>query len=407
MSRLYVGSEIGTLKRVLVHRPERALDHLTPSNYRDLLFDDVLSVSRAAEEHDVFVETLEKQGVEVLHLHDLLKETLEDESAKNWLLNAQIHPLRFGNQLAQEVRQFLTTHQEDEIAHFLLGGLSFTDFPVRSRSMLAAQAKPTDFIIDPLPNHLFTRDTSSWIYDGVSLNTMALPARKRETRHLQAIYQWHPLFKDQAFHLYLDETNKAPDHAHIEGGDILILGHETLLIGMSERTTAQGVEALATELFAKGSVKQIICLELPKHRACMHLDTVFTQINVDTFSIYPPIIRDDLPCWTLSPKDNGIHFQRELNYRKALEKALKLDQIQHITTGGDNFTAEREQWNDANNLLTIRPNVVISYEGNQATNEKYDKAGVEVLTIPGDQLGRGRGGARCMSCPIERESVNF
>ncbi|CZF84739.1 arginine deiminase [Grimontia marina] len=406
MSQLYVGSEVGQLKRVMLHRPERALNHLTPSNYKDLLFDDVLAVERAGEEHDQFAQTLRDQGVEVLLLHDLLAQTLEVPEAKAWLLNTQVGEYRLGYQFAHDVRSYLKSLSNEELAHILLGGLSYIDFPNHSASMMQAMHERMDFIIDPLPNHLFTRDTSCWVYGGVSLNPMAMPARQRETNHLRAIYRWHPLFAGQDFITYLGDEHRDYDNAMVEGGDVLVIGNGAVLVGMSERTTPQGVEALARSLFTHGQAKEVIAINLPKHRSCMHLDTVMTHMDIDTFSVYPQVMRKDLQSWRLINKGNGDVEVKEADYfLHAIEKALELPQLNIITTGGDSFEAEREQWNDANNVLTVRPGVVIGYEGNVYTNEKYDKAGITVLPIPGDQLGRGRGGARCMSCPIEREGL--
>lgn len=408
MNTLYVGSEVGQLRRVLLHRPERALTHLTPSNCHELLFDDVLAVEAAGKEHDQFADTLRNQNVEVLLLHDLLVETLAITEAKQWLLDTQISDFRYGPTLANELRHFLVQLTHDHLATLLLGGLTYSELDIGSSSMLSQMRRPLDFVIEPLPNHLFTRDTSCWIYGGVSLNPMMKAARQRETNHLRAIYRWHPLFADTPFLHYFGDDDRHYDNTHIEGGDVLVIGNNTVLVGISERTTPQGVENLAANLFKHGQAKEVIAIELPQHRSCMHLDTVMTHMNVDTFSIYPEIMRNDLPTWRLTPKANGmIQAQASSSYREAIAQALQLDQLQIITTGGDGYEAEREQWNDANNVLTIKPGMVVSYERNVYTNEKYDKAGIEVLTISGNELGRGRGGARCMSCPIERDGLDF
>ncbi|MBY3788193.1 arginine deiminase [Photobacterium carnosum] len=406
MGNFYVGSEIGQLRRVLIHRPELALSHLTPSNCQELLFDDVLSVERAGEEHDVFANTLREQGVEVLLLLDLLTETLNVPEAKAWLLQTQISEYRFGQTFANDVRGFLADLPHKDLASFLLGGLSYSEFPMKSSSMMQGMNNPSDFIIKPLPNHLFTRDTSCWVYGGVSINPMAKEARQRETNHLRAIYRWHPIFAGQDFIKYYGDEQKAYDKATIEGGDVLVLGKGAVLIGMSERTTPQGVEHLASNLFKHGQAKQVIAIDLPKDRSCMHLDTVMTHICEDTFSVYPEVIRKDVKCWSLTGDESGaVKIKEEGYFVTAIEKALGVGKLNLITTGGDSFEAEREQWNDANNVLTVKPGVVIGYERNTYTNEKYDKAGITVLSIPGDELGRGRGGARCMSCPIERDGI--
>ncbi|MGR5096631.1 arginine deiminase [Vibrio maritimus] len=406
MSKLYVGSEVGQLRRVLLNRPERALTHLTPSNCHELLFDDVLAVEAAGEEHDAFANTLRSQDVEVLLLHDLLVETLAVEQAKIWLLETQISDFRYGPIFANEIRQYLSQMDNEHLATVLLGGLAYSELPLKTPSILQKMSKPLDFVIEPLPNHLFTRDTSCWVYGGVSLNPMMKPARQRETNHLRAIYRWHPTFAGQDFIKYFGDEDLHYDNANIEGGDVLVIGKGAVLIGISERTTPQGVENLAANLFKSGQASQVIAIDLPKHRSCMHLDTVMTHMDVDTFSVYPEIINDKLDTWRLTASNNGqMQVEKLPNYLKALESALDVDQLKIITTGGDNYEAEREQWNDANNVLTVKPGVVIGYERNVYTNEKYDKAGIQVLTIPGNELGRGRGGARCMSCPIERDGI--
>lgn len=406
MSKLYVGSEVGQLRRVLLNRPERALTHLTPSNCHELLFDDVLAVEAAGEEHDKFAQTLTEQGVEVLLLHNLLVETLAVSEAKTWLLNTQISDLRYGPIFARDLRSYLSDMDNEHLATLLLGGLAYSELPIKSASMLPKMHRPLDFVIEPLPNHLFTRDTSCWVYGGVSLNPMMKPARQRETNHLRAIYRWHPVFAGQDFIKYFGDEDLHYDNANIEGGDVLVIGKESVLIGMSERTTAQGVENLAANLFKHGQAKEVIAIDLPKHRSCMHLDTVMTHMDIDTFSVYPEIMRKDLDTWRLTAKDDGdMKVEQVPSYIHAIEEALEVDYLKIITTGGDSYEAEREQWNDANNVLTVKPGVVIGYERNVYTNEKYDKAGIEVLTIPGNELGRGRGGARCMSCPIERDGI--
>lgn len=406
MSKFYVGSEVGQLRRVLLNRPERALTHLTPSNCHELLFDDVLAVEQAGKEHDAFAQTLTDQGVEVFLLHDLLADTLAVPEAKAWLLDTQISNYRFGPAFASDIRAFLSDMGNDELATILLGGLAYSELPIQSASMMQGMHSSIDFIIEPLPNHLFTRDTSCWVYGGVSINPMAKPARQRETNHLRAIYRWHPMFAGEDFIKYYGDEDVHYDNATIEGGDVLVIGNGSVLIGMSERTTPQGVENLAAGLFKSGQAKQVIALELPKHRACMHLDTVMTHMDVDTFSVYPEVMRKDIKCWSLTGNEQGEVAVKEKGYFvNAIEESLGVDQLNIITTGGDSYEAEREQWNDANNVLTVKPGVVIGYERNVYTNEKYDKAGITVLPIPGNELGRGRGGARCMSCPLERDGI--
>ncbi|EKS1847024.1 arginine deiminase [Cronobacter muytjensii] len=406
MEKHYVGSEIGQLRSVMLHRPNLSLKRLTPSNCQELLFDDVLSVERAGEEHDIFARTLRDQGVEVLLLTDLLTRTLDIPEAKAWLLETQVSEYRLGPSFASDVRGWLADLPHRELARRLSGGLAFSEIPASIHNMVVDTHGAHDFIMEPLPNHLFTRDTSCWIYNGVSINPMAKQARQRETNNLRAIYRWHPAFADGEFIKYFGDQNINYDHATLEGGDVLVIGRGAVLIGMSERTTPQGVEFLASALFNHQQATRVIAVELPKHRSCMHLDTVMTHIDVDTFSVYPEVVRPDVKCWTLTPDGRGgLARREEKSLVHALEQALGVDRITLITTGGDAFEAEREQWNDANNVLTVRPGVVIGYERNIWTNEKYDKAGITVLPIPGDELGRGRGGARCMSCPLERDGI--
>ncbi|EGT5660268.1 arginine deiminase [Cronobacter dublinensis] len=406
MEKHYVGSEIGQLRSVMLHRPNLSLKRLTPSNCQELLFDDVLSVERAGEEHDIFARTLRDQGVEVLLLTDLLTRTLDIPEAKAWLLETQVSEYRLGPSFAADVRGWLADLPHRELARRLSGGLTFSEIPASIHNMVVDTHGSNDFIMEPLPNHLFTRDTSCWIYNGVSINPMAKQARQRETNNLRAIYRWHPAFADGEFIKYFGDQNINYDHATLEGGDVLVIGRGAVLIGMSERTTPQGVEFLASALFKHQQATRVIAVELPKHRSCMHLDTVMTHIDVDIFSVYPEVVRPDVKCWTLTPDGRGgLARREEKSLVYALEQALGVDRITLITTGGDAFEAEREQWNDANNVLTVRPGVVIGYERNIWTNEKYDKAGITVLPIPGDELGRGRGGARCMSCPLERDGI--
>lgn len=297
MSKLYVGSEVGHLRRVLLNRPERALTHLTPSNCHELLFDDVLAVEDAGKEHDAFADTLRKQDVEVLLLHDLLVDTLAVAEAKTWLLDTQISDFRYGPIFARDLRRYLAEMDNEHLATILLGGLAYSELPIPSSSMLPKMHRPLDFVIEPLPNHLFTRDTSCWVYGGVSLNPMMKPARQRETNHLRAIYRWHPVFAGQDFIKYFGDEDLHYDNANIEGGDVLVIGKGAVLIGISERTTPQGVENLAANLFKHGQAKEVIAVNLPKHRSCMHLDTVMTHMDIDTFSVYPEIMRKDLDTW--------------------------------------------------------------------------------------------------------------
>ena len=407
MPNFYVGSEVGKLRRVLVHAPELSLHRLTPSNCQELLFDDVPHVEKAEQEHQVFRDVLAHQGVEVLLLSDLLSDTLKHDVAKTWLLSQHISDERYGPTLAEELRHYLAAKDSRQLANTLIGGLTAEEFDAQITSPTLAMLTKTGFILPPLPNHLFTRDASCWIYGGVSLNPMAKTARRPESLHMRAIYNFHPQFQQANFITLYGDQDKDYRSATLEGGDVLVLGRGAVLIGLSERTTPQGIENLARELFRTQQASKVIVLPLPQTRSCMHLDTVFSQMDIDCFSYFPEVIHHTSQCWELTPGVNGnVHaVLSDKGLADVVAKALDVDQLRMIPTGGDSFTAEREQWHDANNVLAVRPGTVITYDRNPHTIENMQKAGIEVLTIPGDELGRGRGGARCMSCPLERDDL--
>lgn len=412
MKKFYVGSEVGQLRKVILHRPGLSLNRLTPSNCESLLFDDVLRAELAGREHEAFQQVLRDNGTEVFLLHDLLTETLANSEAKSWVLDHQVNKNRFGDALAKDVYSHLASMENRKLASHLIGGLTVSELtgnnkPLACRSMTLDMLSPSEFLIDPIPNHLFTRDTSCWVYGGVSMNPMAKTARKRETVHMRAIYNYHPMFKDAEFFKYFGDDDQNYDLSTIEGGDVLVIGRGTVLIGMSERTTPQGVEQLSRALLNTGQAKKIIALQLPKARSCMHLDTVFTHMDIDCFTYYPDIMKGDIGCWelTLNNHEELVTTRVKDGFIKAIERALDVPELRLIPTGGDIYEAEREQWNDANNVLAIRPGVVVTYERNVNTIRNMREAGIEVLTIPGEDLGRGRGGARCMSCPILRDDI--
>ncbi|WP_175773387.1 arginine deiminase [Paraburkholderia phenazinium] len=405
---LGVHSEAGKLRAVMVCRPGLAHRRLTPGNREALLFDDVIWVERAIEDHAYFTDAMHERGVEVLEFSRLLAEICVDPVARGWILDRRIVEEEVGTGMLRELRRWLAEMAPQQLADVLIGGIAKAELPFDARGLFGGYLENSDFVVQPLVNLIFQRDPSSWIYGGVTLHPMFWPARRKETLLLGAVYRFHPRFSG-AVKTWWGDPDRHYGAETLEGGDVMPIGQGIVLMGMGERSSPQAVTQVARALFAGNGARRVIACQLTKRRTSMHLDTVFSFLDIDFVSIYPEIA-EHIRCTSLYPGDllNAIRYERhDEPFLTVVANALGVHTLRVLTTGGDSYESEREQWDDGNNVLALNRRVVLAYDRNTYTNRKMREAGIDVIEIPGGELGRGRGGTHCLSCPVERDPIEL
>ena len=405
-SPIHVTSEIGKLKTVMLHRPGREIENITPDSMYRLLFDDIPYLPIAQEEHDYFAQTLRDQGIEVLYFEKLAAEALADQDVKEEFVDRMVAESGYAAGLIHDVlKEYLLAMNTQDMVNKIFEGVRREEIDLPHMTLQqAAEDTEWPFVMDPMPNAYSTRDPQASIGDGLSINRMTFPARQRESLITEYIIKHHPRFAGQV-NVWRDRNHET----HIEGGDELVLSDHVFAIGISQRTTADAIEDIAKNLFKKSNYDTVIAIKIPHNHAMMHLDTVFTMIDYDKFTVHPAILDENghVDNWVLHPgKDGEITMEHHTDIKEVLKKALNKDDIDLIPTGnGDPIIAAREQWNDGSNTLAIAPGEVVTYNRNYVSNDLLRKHGILVHEVRSSELSRGRGGPRCMSCPIVREDL--